>query len=703
MKTKFLIAVSLIVLVSSCMKDVESLPSTPNNTNSNVKATKMSEIKVPEGFKWQLSKEVDVNVSVNDNSSIQIIRIYNQNPADGGKLIATGAATSNKPFLAKISVSNTISNLYIQKTGLDNGKTAIVTPISGAIVNVAFNSNNTQKMGKTGSPDCSIGCNTTVNNPSGNLTYNAGNTVCLTGNINIGNLTIGNNTTVRICGTGSINNLNFSNTNAQLTITSTGNINFTSTTPIDGIFTNYGTVTTSSNRNFNVNSNAIFTNNGVAHFGKDFNPNGQSVVVNNGSIEVDEKLINSSGCNFTNNCKLIVHNDFQNNGLFKNYGYVKCDEETTIQGGTNNQFEQYNGAMISTKNIQVNGTITGIGITSLIKVSAQSKGNSQGLVNGNQNYCDANGIEGPWNASISGGASQSCGLLIATNACNPEGNGNTSTPPADTDGDGVPDSTDEYPNDPNAAFNSYYPSKDGISTVAYEDLWPYKGDYDLNDVVVTYNYKIVTNASNVVVKVNGTYTLHATGGGYNNGFAVQFPINRNTVSNVTGATLEAGQSKAVLVLFSNMRNEMSQWNTVNGSAKSNAVNYSMSYNITSGPTLANFGLNEYNPFIWNGTAGFGRGYEIHLPYKQPTDLANSSLFSTGDDNTNLGMNRQYVSKNGGYPWAINIPVKFDYPTERSDINTAYNNFAAWVQSNGTQFNDWYTSNPGNRNTANIFN
>ncbi len=119
---------------------------------------------------------------------------------------------------------------------------------------------------------------------------------------------------------------------------------------------------------------------------------------------------------------MIIHNDFNNNGLFKNYGYVKCFEETTIQGGSNNEFKQYNGAMISTKDIQVNGTITGFGTSSLIKVSAQSKGNAQGLVNGAQSYCDANGIEGPWNATIGGGATQSCSLNIPVTACNPEGN-----------------------------------------------------------------------------------------------------------------------------------------------------------------------------------------------------------------------------------------------------------------------------------------
>jgi LruC domain-containing protein len=356
--------------------------------------------------------------------------------------------------------------------------------------------------------------------------------------------------------------------------------------------------------------------------------------------------------------------------------------------------------MLSTKDIQVNGTITGIGTTSLIKVSGQSKGNSQGLVNGNQSYCDANGIEGPWNATINGGATQSCSLVIGTNSCNPEGNG--SLAPTDTDGDGIPDSIDEYPTDPNAAFNSYYPSRNGVATVAFEDMFPYKGDYDMNDVVITYNYKIVTNAQNVVVKLKGDYTLHATGGVFNNGFAVQFPIERSKVTAVNGAVLESGQSKAVMILFNNMKSEMFQWNTKLGVVKSDTVNYNLEFSISNGPTLANFGLNEYNPFIWNGTNGFGRGYEIHLPNKIPTDLVNAALFGTGEDNTNIGLGRTYVTKTNGLPWAISIPVKFNYPIEKADINSAYTKFASWVLSGGTLHNNWYTNTSGYRNDINIY-
>jgi hypothetical protein len=115
----------------------------------------------------------------------------------------------------------------------------------------------------------------------------------------------------------------------------------------------------------------------------------------------------------------------------------------------------------------------------------------------------------------------------------------------DQDNDGVDDVDDEYPTDPNKAFNN----PTGTGSIAFEDQWPSTGDYDLNDVVVNYNYNVVTNASNKVVRVEGSLTLRATGGSFQNGFGVQFPVERSKVSGVSGATLEAGQTNAVLIMF----------------------------------------------------------------------------------------------------------------------------------------------------------
>ncbi|MDZ4668874.1 MAG: LruC domain-containing protein [bacterium] len=280
---------------------------------------------------------------------------------------------------------------------------------------------------------------------------------------------------------------------------------------------------------------------------------------------------------------------------------------------------------------------------------------------------------------------------------------NSNIPPlpsscTDTDADGVCDVDDCEPTNANVATCNTY----GTGTLAFEDLWPSKGDYDMNDVVITYNYTVKANASNKVTRVEASYTLRATGGSFQNGFGIQFPVDRSKVSNVTGATLEANQSKAVLVLFNNMRSEMNQWNTVKGGATSATVTYNVSFNIANGPTLAEFGLSYYNPFIWNNTSGFGRGYEIHLPGGMPTDLANPALFGTVSDNTNIGMNRTYVSKDGSFPWGLHIPATFNYPKEKADINSAYLKFGNWVTSGGSLNTDWYTNGSGNRNTENIY-
>jgi LruC domain-containing protein len=268
----------------------------------------------------------------------------------------------------------------------------------------------------------------------------------------------------------------------------------------------------------------------------------------------------------------------------------------------------------------------------------------------------------------------------------------------DTDADGVCDQDDCEPNNANVASCNTY----GTGTLAFEDQWPSQGDYDMNDVVISYNYTVKTNAANVVTRVEATYSLKATGGSYLNGFGVQFPVDRSKVTNVSGATLEAGQSKAVLIPFTNMRSEMQMWNTVPGQGTSAVRNYTVSFDITNGPTLAAFGLSYYNPFIWNGTPGFGRGYEIHLPGKLPTDLANANLFGTNRDASNVNTGDTYVSKNGRYPWALNIPSSFNYPKEKADINTAHLKFATWVSSGGAQFTDWYTNGSGYRNNSNIY-
>jgi LruC domain-containing protein len=104
----------------------------------------------------------------------------------------------------------------------------------------------------------------------------------------------------------------------------------------------------------------------------------------------------------------------------------------------------------------------------------------------------------------------------------------------DTDNDGAPDAVDEFPTDPYRAFNNRYPAT-GYSTLMYEDLWPYVGDYDFNDLVVDYKYNTITNASNNVVEVRYTFVAKCIGAALHNGFAFQLDnVAPNKISSVTG-------------------------------------------------------------------------------------------------------------------------------------------------------------------------
>lgn len=229
----------------------------------------------------------------------------------------------------------------------------------------------------------------------------------------------------------------------------------------------------------------------------------------------------------------------------------------------------------------------------------------------------------------------------------------------DTDGDGVADNLDEYPNDRTMAYNNFSSITGAGSTIAFEDQWPKKGDFDMNDLVMACNYNVVTNTQNIVVQVIGYYTLMATGGTTGSAFGVEFPIPSSNVTNLTGGVLEAKQDKAVVILFTDLRSQTQDWNTISGVTAATQITYKVTFNVINGPKLCDFGTN-YNPFIYN-MVGQSR-LEVHLAGKPPTTLADKTVFGTGDDNTTIAAGKYYVTKTG-LPYAIQIPKGvFNYPT-----------------------------------------
>jgi len=707
-----------IMLLSSCLKEV----SKPKEEEPNNSINSIGDLIVPPNFDWENSREVNFEVTITDTrfgEAFHSISIYDENPLAGGKLIGKGAASISESFKTKLNIANTYSRVFISKLSPDQSEISKYVDINtnNILIPLGFTEQVGKKnMGKSGSPDCTTNCTNTVSSNNPNIQVGVNDVICITGN----NITIGitaTGGTVKICGLNvTVQNANLSGS-AQLIITNSGSATLTNFRMIGALtnFENWGVATITNS--FTPEGN--ITNNGTLNFSNNVTLNNQSNTTNNGNFNLTQSLTVDGGSIFENNSSLIVSGNLQVNatdllinscyllvrgnftviGDAQNYSYIRVNNTTTVNNGS--ELGLFSGAMFRTKDINVIGLIKGYTSTSIIKVLNNTNISSTGIVTNFIQYCDVNGIETN-NGTFSSGAALSCSLYIPVSSCNIEGNSTASSSTTDTDNDGINDNLEDYPTDPTKAFNNFYPSSTGIATVAFEDLWPFKGDYDLNDLVMGYRYNVITNASNIVVQVKGKFTLFATGGALKLGFGVEFPLVKEKAQNVTGGTLENGQTNTVVTLFSNSRTAMQNWNTDMSQPSSDSVDFNISFDVSNGPALRNFGLNEYNPFIWNNNAGYGRGYEIHLPGKRPTSLADASKFGTGSDNTSAAENRFYVAKNTKLPWAINIPIRFDYPTEKTDIISTYLKFGNWVQSNSTTYKDWYTNQNGYRNSNKFY-
>jgi len=288
-------------------------------------------------------------------------------------------------------------------------------------------------------------------------------------------------------------------------------------------------------------------------------------------------------------------------------------------------------------------------------------------------------------------------------------------PVKDSDGDGVNDKLDDYPNDATRAYNVYYPNKTDWGTLAFEDLWPGMGDYDFNDLVLDYHFKSVLNASNKLVEFYTKYSVRAVGASLKNGFGFELGGDPSNVQSVTGTHYtsnyvhnnangtEQGQSNTVVILFDNAFSMIGNSGSAFVNTKENVPYVQPDTNtlhvLYKNPVnVKTTGTAPYNPFlIVNGD----RGKEVHLAGQKPTDLADPSFFGTMADATNPATGKYYQTASN-LPWALDLPVSFAYPVETVDILNAYNYFADWAQSGGIQYPDWYKDKPGYRVSANIY-
>jgi len=262
----------------------------------------------------------------------------------------------------------------------------------------------------------------------------------------------------------------------------------------------------------------------------------------------------------------------------------------------------------------------------------------------------------------------------------------------DSDGDGIADELDSYPDDATRSTRTILPNS-GVSIVAYEDLFPNKGDADFNDVVLQVTNEEDLNAEGKVVRIRGKYKLLAKGAGYAHVIFLNLPgkgtyhakvynENNNLASEVS-LHLDSLQQLPIFIRNDRFFTDRN-------------INNSSLY-FTNQLCSGMCNVYQNRPITPSYTA------EIEVIFDEPQ--SKTQLTSAPYDlyvyvnNTQKEIHLPGLYKNNqgkdlyldsdGFPWAIVIPVEWNWPLERNKIQDAYPFFENWYRSNGVEYKDWY--------------
>jgi LruC domain-containing protein len=258
----------------------------------------------------------------------------------------------------------------------------------------------------------------------------------------------------------------------------------------------------------------------------------------------------------------------------------------------------------------------------------------------------------------------------------------------------VPEDLSGFP----IAYTSYYPSQSTYGTIAFEDNWPWKGDYDFNDLVLSYHIVMYRSPSFDVVAMEFFFKVEAVGADFRNGFGLSLPVSTQRITTAYGNLtnradingLEPGQDEAVFILFDTpsaaAEADATMMNTLPGESLVDTPEIRFVVQFRTPLKDENLGTPPFDPFLFvNGD----RGREIHLIGKPSTQLADPSYLGTADDSGDY-------STLSGLPWAILVPDAWPWPSERTQVSEAHLEFVPWAESGGTLYTDWFLSKGNNR-------
>ena len=228
---------------------------------------------------------------------------------------------------------------------------------------------------------------------------------------------------------------------------------------------------------------------------------------------------------------------------------------------------------------------------------------------------------------------------------------------------------------------------------AFEDLWPAKGDYDMNDAVVDFEQVLTWKTPDVKTTESKIYKEAVKLTTYQNyvtlksGLAVTID-NKETPTSVKMKTIKGADIKEAS--FEKDGNTYLLTNDITGTLGTQFV---IEFEYSGG--ITNNQRSTVKPFIYRNEDG-GR-WEVHIPFEAPTIKMITSYFGTEDDKSVPSENKFYV-REGNYPFAFFLSGTTIEPfkntillrdNEKKPIDELYPKFREWSTSKGSNNSDWY--------------
>ena len=744
-KIRFSVLFTVVVL-SAVIIFFHSCRSNEGQNSSSVPTTNSTLI-ITNPFNFETMQNVDISIQVQSSETRptpHVIKIYDNNPGTTGQLITSGITDPSLLYTAILRIPAILDTVWVDNIIVLTDSTVFhnykAVPIIAKKINYSFTMMSpviTRKAGSINDPGCSSGCTRTISTKVSTIQINDNEQVCLTTHFNGAVVFNSSNGTAKlvVCGSDTISNITVNgNGISNIIVSNSSTLTFRNIILSKVNITNYGNFIASSG--FSVLKDRVFSNygyaqtdvltvtNGIVNNYSTFNVtreiDNSGTILNSNLLQVAGVIVNNVGASINNECKINVMGDFQHYGNFSNKGYMVVSGNVQFNTGSKTTLSAQSNLEIASPSPQVkgqiaiNGDVTGpIQGSGKITVDGRIDILSNARLLNQIDICDLNGIS---TLQITLPSSITfCKSFIPATYCTPESG---KSPVLDQDGDGVPDVLDEFPKDPDRAFTSYYPNKETFATLCFIDVWPSKGDGAMNAFVVDFQYKIITNSKNQVVDIYGTFRPRAEAATFDNAFAVALPVSPSLVQFVEGIKTYPQGGKNIFNLAPQGFESGHLNNTVFPVINSVYYYYNANYKVNVWPMETFYPLSAaiiihvqfatpipssqlippYNPFLIHN---LDRKYEVHLIDHPPTELADTKLFGSIDDRSDITKGLYYRTANN-LPWVIEIPVNFDYPNAQTEMSAAYLKYSEWAQSGGTKSKDWYLNKPGYRNTTNIY-